>query len=136
MKLYIAGSSAEMVRAAAWHVKARADGFDVLSTWVDVIGKVGEGNPRDVSPLQRQTWAVADFMQVSEADVLWFLVPPKGKETRGAWAELGFAAASDLLIICSGDTKQSIFCALGAEHEDDHSAYAALLRLDALEDTE
>ncbi len=130
MKLYIAGSSAEMVRAAAWHQRARADGFDVLSTWVEVIAKEGGvGNPRDASPFQRQSWAITDFDQVAEADILWFLVPLKGAETRGAWAELGFAAANGIFIVCSGDTKQSIFCAIGAEHETDQAAYAAIGRV-------
>ncbi len=135
LRIYIAGSSAEMVRAASWHAKARADGFEVLSTWVEVIAKEGGiGNPRDASSFQRQSWAVTDFDQVAEADILWFLVPPKGAETRGAWAELGFAAANGIFIFCSGDTKQSIFCALGAEHESDQAAYTAICRVEVSSD--
>lgn len=126
LKLYIAGSSAEIERARAWHELARAEGFEVLSTWVEVITQVGEGNPRDATVDARSGWSAEDLRQVANADVVWFLVPPKGKETRGAWLEIGFALAQQIPLFCSGDTKQSIFCALGREFENDREAWEAI----------
>lgn len=129
MKVYVAGSSAEMPRAEHWVKALREAGITVTSTWTDVITSVGSANPIGVSPEQRRSWSYTDLVvDLGPADWLWFLVPPPSVQTRGAWVELGVAFAARKSIICSGDTEQSIFCALGIERVSDEEAFAELTR--------
>ena len=139
MKVYVAASSAEIDRARAWVVALDALEIPVTSTWIDTIDLVGSGNPRDAHPSRRRGWSETDLDQVESADVFWFLVPPLDKPTRGAWVELGyalgclrFATGADRArrrVFCSGDTAQSIFCAMGREFAADRDAFAAICLL-------
>ena len=137
-KLYLAASSADIDRAKRWHQKLVAAGVEVVSTWISVVAQVDDANPRDASRRQRLDWSADDLAQVASASVLWFLVPPLDKPTRGAWIEFGYAVAATHVepdprmrtrLVCSGDTKQSIFCALGEEFEADDDAFARILDL-------
>lgn len=102
-------------------------GLHVVSTWPTVVADVGSANPRDVSRLQALRWSQVDLDEVLVADVVWFLTPSPGHSTRGAWVEWGVAWQAGKLIVASGDTRQSIFTALGIEHETDEAALAFLL---------
>ncbi len=136
MKIYIAASAAEIERARAMRRELLALGFDVVSTWIENVDKVGASNPRDATREQRSTWAKQDLMEVMSAEVIWFLVPDVKAPTRGGWVELGFAYGitrfrlaleqPPIEMIFSGDTKQSIFTALGIEIETDEQALAFL----------
>lgn len=125
-KLYLAGSSADADRCARWHAKLVAQGIAVTSTWLSVIATVGSANPRDASRDDRERWSTADLAELHAADVVWFLVPPIDKPTRGAWLELGVAVSANKRVVCSGDTRQSIFCALGEEFATDEDAFLAV----------
>jgi hypothetical protein len=131
--VYLAGASRELDRARFWRLRLVHAGVAVASTWIDNISQVGAANPRDASPDQRRGWTWQCLAEVRHASVLWMLVPAIGAETRGAWSELGYAAAiytpGRERIICSGDTGQSIFTALGEEHETDEFAFDAVLRV-------
>lgn len=131
MKLYIAASSSDLVRVRHWDQIARSvAGIEVVSSWLDVVAQVGEANPRDIERARARAWALDDLTDIHRADAVWFLVPPLDQPTRGAWCELGFAQARNKkIIVCSGDVRQSIFCALGDEYERDEDAFAALCRL-------
>lgn len=129
MKIYIAASSNDIARATIWHQRAIAQGIQTTSAWLDVIKEAGDANPRDASDRDRAAWAYDDLQGVHRADLFWLLVPPIDKPTRGAWIEFGFAQARNKRIICSGDTKQSIFSAIGTEFADDEWAFAFLLTL-------
>jgi nucleoside 2-deoxyribosyltransferase len=124
--IYLAGSSTDLARVTHWRDRLVAAGITVGSSWLDVVVKVGSANPRAASCAERHEWSVADLAEIRECDALWFLVPAVDNPTRGAWLELGYAAALDRWIICSGDTKQSIFAALGLECERDEDAFAAV----------
>lgn len=130
MKVYVAGSSQDTNRVRFWIERLKANNVEVVSTWVDVIDKVGLANPYDATVVQRQEWSELDLAEVMSADVVWVLVPPPTYSTKGAWVEAGFSYAKDKRLIFSGDTKQSIFCALGEEYVHDDAAFNDVLELD------
>lgn len=126
--IYIAGAAAEIDRVEHVIEAARQLGLDVICTWPGIVRKTpGGSNPRDASVEQREGWSSQDIREVAEADCFWFLVPQA--QTRGAWVEAGFAIANGKHVVFSGDTKQSIFCALGEEFEDDHTALRYIARI-------
>lgn len=125
--VYLAGSALEINRARQWHSRLIQAGVTVVSTWIANVDQVGSSNPRDAATSHRIHWAAADFAEIQRADLLWLLVPSLDAPSRGAWAELGYAYASAKRLICSGDTKQSIFCALGHEYETDEQAFNAVI---------
>lgn len=126
--VYIAGAAAELERVAHVIEAARQAGLDVICTWPGIVANTpGGSNPRDASVEQREGWAGQDMREVADADCLWFLTPQA--TTRGAWMEAGFALALGKTVVFSGDTKQSIFCALGEEFEDDLTALRYIARI-------
>lgn len=107
---------------------AAAD-IGVTSDWPTVIRASGlEGNPRDVSREQRRAWTEADLVGVFRADLVWFLVHDSAP-ARGAYFETGYARGLGKLLVFSGDTKQSIFSAIGDEYAKDLDAFAAICRM-------
>ena len=129
MKVYLAASTLDMDRARTWYARLRLAGIEIVSTWIATVEKVGSGNPADATHEQRRDWSAKDLAEVRSADVLWILVPAKSVQTRGIWAELGTAWAHDVTIVTSGETLQSIFCALGDEHPLDEDAFASICAL-------
>jgi hypothetical protein len=133
MKVYVIGSTGsdtELARAKRWTDRlARVPGVEVISTWLEVVAAEGAGNPRSASREQRVEWSSNDIKELLAANLVWFLVPPVATPTRGAWFEFGTAEQAGLHVIVSGDTRQSIFCALAGEFEDDIDAFIEIVRL-------
>jgi nucleoside 2-deoxyribosyltransferase len=127
MKVYIAGSSAELERVDRCAARAHAAGLFVVSTWPVSVRNVGHANPRGAVRSDRQRWSLNCLAEIQLADVVWLLVPAIDQPTRGAWLELGYAIRAGKGIVCSGDTMQSIFASLGAEFESDDAALAFLI---------
>jgi nucleoside 2-deoxyribosyltransferase len=129
--VYVASSAApgdvDRVRAAI--ATLRAQGFDVTCTWPEIVAMVGNANPRDADHLSRRQWSVQDLVEIDAADAVLFLVPLPPATTRGAWFESGYAYSEKKHLVFAGDTKQSIFCALGPEFEADAAAIAHLHEL-------
>lgn len=125
--VYLAGSALELHRARDCHSRLVQADITVVSTWIANIERVGSSNPRDATVSQRAAWAVNCLNEVARADIVWLLVPPTDQPTRGAWAEIGYAYGGAKTLIASGDTKQSIFCALTQEYERDEDAFAAVV---------
>lgn len=122
--VYVAAGSSETdaarVRVAiAW---LKSHGFVVTATWPETIAKVGDANPRRASSADRRGWSTQDLNEIDAADAVWFLVPSLPSTTRGAWFEAGYAFSEKKHLLFSGDTKQSVFCALGVEFDGDHAA--------------
>jgi nucleoside 2-deoxyribosyltransferase len=109
--IYVAGSSKEIERARVWMAMLREAGWNVTSTWPEVIGDEGKGeaNPKDASWEQWRHWAETDRDQVSDAHVLWLLSPREKSE--GAFWEMGFAHGLRRHVVISGAICNSIFCA-------------------------
>lgn len=130
-RVYIAAASvpSEIERVERWAAALIEAGIEVISTWPRNIREVGSANPRDATTAQRWEWAVTCLHQVAQADALWFMTPPPGVHTRGAWCELNAARYGGQHIVCSGDTKQSIFTALGDEYETDEQAFGCVHEL-------
>jgi nucleoside 2-deoxyribosyltransferase len=129
--VYVAGAAVpeELERIRKATAALRLAGFVVTSTWPETVAKVGNANPRDADHLQRRQWSVQDLAEIDAAHAVWFLVPTPPVTTRGAWLECGYAYAEDKHLLFSGDTKQSIFAALGIEYETDADAFWYLHRL-------
>lgn len=129
--VYLAGSSLDMDRARKWHGRLTEAGVWVCSTWIENISRVGQPNPRDASAQDRRKWATGCLNEVSKAAVMWSLVPDGDRplHTKGKWAELGYAYGIAIPIVCSGDTKSSIFCALGYEYASDEDAFAHVVAI-------
>lgn len=122
-RIYIAAASKEIERAERVRDQLRSHGFPIMSTWMEQIRQIGVANPRDASHAQRRKWSLQCLYEVSNSDVLLFLVPPEGIDTADAWGELIHAHnRPDIDILCAGDTKRSIFCALGQEFTNDDDA--------------
>jgi hypothetical protein len=119
-----------MERAEGWMRRLEAEGIFVTSGWVEKVREVGLPNPREASVDDRADWASGDLFGVDEADVLWFLVPQEAP-ARGAYLEAGYALALGHHVVFSGDTKQSIFCALGSEYPTDEEGFDEVMQLNA-----
>lgn len=128
-RVYIAAASTpdQIERVATWANRLTKAGIVVVSTWPATVTAVGAGNPRDASVDQRRQWSAQDLTEVARAEALWMMCPPAGGATRGAWVELGCAYTRALLIVSSGDTRQTIFTALGVEYDTDEDAFSGLL---------
>lgn len=124
MRIYIAASSHPLEIARAKSVRERliARGHVITSTWIENVEAVGAANPRNASKRERSVWMRRCLDEVCASDALLFLVPPLDRPTRGAWMELDRAIAKCREVVCSGDTLQSIGCALGLETDSDDEA--------------
>lgn len=129
--VYVAASasSSQAARVTAVIATLRADGFVVTCTWPEIVAKVGSANPRDARDIDRRGWVVQDLAEVEAADALWFLVPTPPVTTCGGWCEATYAYAIHKHVVYSGDTKQSVFSALGIEFATDTAALAHLRAL-------
>jgi hypothetical protein len=126
MRVYVAASSDDIDRARRWIAALRAAGVEVTADWPETIASVGAANPRAATRGERKRWAEGDLGDVKRAHLFWLLVPAAGAG-RGAYAELGYARALGLSLMASGDTHQSIFCAMGVEHPTDEAAFAEIV---------
>jgi len=141
MKVYVAAASSEIERAEKWMAKLREAGITVVSTWPEVIRKVGAANPMTAPREQRAGWAMADLSELSHASLLWRLL---GAPSEGACTEFGYAVlfaslahearlagvemAPKFKIITSGE-ERSIFTALAPNYATDEDAFAAILQM-------
>lgn len=129
-KVYLAGASAELDRAKRNAQMLRDADIHVISTWVDVIGKVGAANPADATAEQLTKWTLRDLEEVKEADVLWLQLPDAGINTIGAWIELGIAYASQKMVLMSGIHRPIFTPVLAHKHfNSDGEAFRWLKRM-------
>ena len=110
MKLYIASASAlphldtveHFIRAITLGKK-----HEITYDWTRAVRNAGHGSPDDMSV--RLAAVVQDLAGVRAADLVWLLAPPADSKSTGAWVELGYALASAVPVITSGDVKRCIF---------------------------
>lgn len=130
LRVYVAAASAETARARAVVDKLRAAaGVVVTSTWLDVVAQVGDANPRDASIEARRGWVTQDLAEVKSSDVVLVLVPAAPIATIGAWCEAFHGRAHGVELMFAGDTKRSVFCAMGREFATDDEAIAAVVAM-------
>lgn len=126
-KIYLAGASAEIERARMNAQRLRDADIHVVSTWVDVIGKVGAANPRDATVEQLTKWTIRDLEEVKESEVLWLQLPAIDIHTIGAWIELGIAYNEGLTVLMSGVHRPIFTPVLAHKHfATDDEAFAWL----------
>lgn len=129
-RVYVAASSADIGRAEYWIARLRSVDIQVTSSWPEVIRAQpgGNANPRDASQADRADWASICLGEVMSSTVLWLLVPPLDRPSRGCWVEAGYAdACGHLGMFASGDFAQTVFTARGNEFAADEDAFAAVL---------
>lgn len=124
MRVYVAGSSAQLERVRDAMDALIERGHTVTHDWAHLVEEVGEANPLDATDHERITWARDDLRGVNSADVLWLLMPTT--EGFGAAVELGYALAHNIPVIVSGGIpKRSIFTVFGRCYDRDDQALDA-----------
>lgn len=124
MKIYVAGSSAELDRVSAFMSRLRAAGHEITHDWTAAIrdsGKPANGLSRGES--EDAAWKCRDA--IDRSDVFVFLAPITVSE--GAWFEFGFAVGGCVRALIVGERPRSIFAYSGsyAATEDDALAMLA-----------
>lgn len=124
-RIYLAASSRELERAKHWAERLEREGFELTAKWWEDVEAEVDANPTDHDA--RIKYARKDVFAVARADFLWLLVPPHGVHSHGAFLEYGLALGGEARRVASGDTKRSIFLALGEEFETDEEAFWFLM---------
>lgn len=109
MRIYVAGASAEILRAEAFVKRLRDAGFEITFDWPAMIRSVGSANG-GLTDDQRNDASYHALAGVDECDVLVLLVPSVASS--GCWLETGYAFGSQRDIIYVGDPERTIFSAL------------------------
>jgi hypothetical protein len=110
MKVYVAGASAEILRAEAFVKRLRAAGFEITFDWPAMIRSVGSANG-GLTDDQRNDASYHALAGVDECEVLVLLVPEK--PSIGCWVELGYAFQGCIdTLLYVGDPERTIFSAL------------------------
>jgi hypothetical protein len=125
LRVYVAGSSAELDRVKTAMDRLRKAGITVSHDWVACINEVGSANPAGATDADRAQWAWEDLRGVKNADILWVLWPET--PSAGACVELGYAIRGGQRIIISGNHKTSIFTTSGECYDTDYEALAEVL---------
>jgi hypothetical protein len=131
-RIYLAGSSSELAVIRHWRdMLAEVPGIEPVCPWVEAVEAEGEGNPRGASDIMRAKWSRDDMTALDTCDLVWWLMEPGGK-SEGAALEVGYKlgrtagswrpGTSDRLVV-SGDTRRSIFPALGREYDTHGGAF-------------
>jgi nucleoside 2-deoxyribosyltransferase len=108
--IYVAGASDEIETCRAWMARLREAGLRVTSTWPEKIA--AEKTPdAGLSIIMRRRYALGDFAEVDQADILWLIVPTR-PHSKGAWIELGYAIAQGTHIVISGASRGCIFASM------------------------
>lgn len=130
--IYIAGSSADVARAARNRELLLAHGLSCTSSWIDKVAQFG-GNPVNATPTQQRTWSTTDLYNVRSSSLVWFLLP-ETRFSHGAFCEFGFALGNHIPVIISGQPKwRSIFLAQAYKAFDtDEEAYEWIRKADDL----
>lgn len=127
MRIYVAGASAEVERAAAFMERCRNAGVEVVSTWAEAI-KAEPVADRDLKPSDAIRYAEGDIEEIEAADGLVLLVPPPGRGA-GAYVEFGWAlGCPERWTMVVGDPAQSVFFRLADMHAPNEDAALAELR--------
>jgi hypothetical protein len=128
LRVYVAASSAELVRVCATIAVLKTNGVEVSCTWPDVVATVGDANPLDASKHDRIAWTSQDLREVVSSDVLLMLMPRAGA-SYGAGFETGAAWSHGLDLVFAGATRRSVFCSTGIEYEHDSEAIAHVVEM-------
>lgn len=130
-RVYVAGSSAEPLRAKAAAEKLRELGIEIHHPWWEQVLDIGPQNDSK----DRQScveWARGDIAAVIQAEAVLFLGSAE-HNSRGAHVELGVAIAASTPVVLVPGGAGSIFYALAhsvAETDEEGIQLAASLAKD------
>lgn len=127
MKIYVAGSSAELDRIVRVRDRLISNGHTITEDWPSkVLAHIATGRAvNDLTPEDRRAAADADYAGVASADRVVLLVPRRPIATAGAWWEGGVADALNVPVIASGlpqDRASMIFLSRVHEVDTDEEA--------------
>lgn len=140
MKIYIAGASAELETVQKYMQRVREAGWTVTHDWTAQVAESRSAGIDDTNITDEEAaeHATDDLVKgVTAADLLWLIVPPKGRSA-GSWVEYGFALAivpflkqqkREYTTVVSGDLKQSIFLRLCSYQFDSHDKACTFLEV-------
>ena len=99
IRIYIAGSSAELGRCERAHAYALSIGLPSTLDWTGSIRNALAAGLREheLPYEERSRLSRADLDAVLRAEALVLLAPEKGSQSRGCWVELGFAICLAML---------------------------------------
>lgn len=126
MRIYVSGSSQELVRAeAAMQLVTMTDGVELAMDWVSEVREHGASRPSGWTDTDCVLAASSCLSAVSESDVLWLLIP----ETRsaGCWVELGAAKALGKRCVASGISASLFDESCDIRRPTDLGGWAAIL---------
>lgn len=127
MKVYVAASSTEYLRARKAMVALTSLGATIAADWTPAVEAHGSGGGN------RKANAAADMAGVLAADVLLALLPDRCTHSPGMWIEVGAALATGKRVILAGQPSDplSIFVELAEEHfPDDATAIVFIVAHD------
>ena len=132
LKVYVAGSSAEVERAERVIASLRAMGHVVTFDWTRSVREYRSQGYRDADLDDDRCAMIAseDLDAVRRADALLFLSPEE--PTTGAWVELGCALnLANMAILVSGKTARNFLFTRLADYifDDDEAAIAGLANI-------
>jgi hypothetical protein len=136
LSVYVAAASGEIERARRWTKALRDAGVEPTNKWIESIDSMRTdttsdnlANPREPEyDAYRLNAAQQNVKDIRSASVFWYLVS-ETEPGRGGYFETGIAHANGSVLIFSGDTRQSVFCALGREYVDDMAAFCEVVRI-------
>jgi hypothetical protein len=109
MKVYLAGSRAELDRCETWQQKLIGEGIRITYNWIADCKEYPK--EEDLSITKKRAYAYNDISGVMKADLFWLLIPKIGG--CGCWVELGLAIERNqhysTWIILSGDQNRTLF---------------------------
>lgn len=114
MRIYVAASSQELVRATLGMNLVRASGGIVARDWTEDVRSYQQGKPVNLQEVMR-----GNAEAIARADLLWYL---SGKASTGAGFEAGVASGLGIPIIVSGQghTMPDLLC---KAFSNDHDAW-------------
>lgn len=127
-RLYIAGASQEYESISDLMRAAEKRGWTITYDWTKDVSEsraCGFADD-DFTDEKRRLLAGNDLAGIMTADIVWLVIPPKGR-SEGCWFEVGYAYSMGKNVIASGAHHRSIFLALAEMRFNTHDEALAWL---------
>lgn len=126
MRIYVAGSSAELERAKRAMQLVTDAGHEVTSSWVQSIEQSGERNPADMAA--REAAARQCMRELLSSQLVWALLSHNSK---GLYWEMGAATIAHVRVVATGPSEIQVatvftsLCSLRLPSDEDMAYFLA-----------